>query len=122
MAWEKFEHYTGKGRPRKEAAMSITKSGIALNTSAVIEHGYEDIKYVSLWYDKEGDRIGMKCELSDSDEKGRYRLSREKGCRVVRARAFMREYHLYDHRGIYPIEVMADGMLAITLNKEEGKS
>jgi len=125
MAWEKFDHYSGVGRPRKESGISITKGGIALNTAAVIQHGYEDIKYVSLWYDREGDRIGMKCELSDSDKKGRYRLTNQRGYRVVRASAFMRAYSLYEHRGIYPIEVMADGMLVITLNKkmaEEGKS
>jgi hypothetical protein len=113
MAWERFENGS---YPRKDPTVSILKSGMTINSAAVVEHRLENVNYVSLWYDKDTHRIGIKKE-STSDGSV-YKLCDAKGTRILRAGSFRRVYNLNKHIGRYPIEVI-DGMLVITLNKEK---
>jgi len=98
MVFEKFEKNKG-GKSGAGPRISLRKSGsIGINGKGIKEL-FNDEKYVTLYYDKENNMVGIKPERKDS--KGTYTLQRRNQSGhggSISATAFMREYDLIPYK------------------------
>ncbi|TKX84983.1 hypothetical protein EXE43_16015 [Halorubrum sp. SS5] len=98
MGFEKFEKDKG-GKGGAGPRISLRKSGSMGINGKAIEELFSDEKYVTLYYDKENNMVGIKPERRDS--KDAYTLQRRNQSGhggSISATAFMREYDLIPNK------------------------
>ena len=83
-----FEKFTEKARSFRPKLSLRSNSTIGLNAPAVIKFKLKDVKCVTLYYDRDEKKIGLK-PTSNTDEEGAHPLNMSKTGAWISARRFL---------------------------------
>ena len=83
-----FEKFTEKARSFRPKLSLRSNSTIGLNAPAVTKFKLKDVKCVTLYYDRDGKKLGLK-PAPNADEEGAHPLNMSKTGAWVSARRFL---------------------------------
>ena len=121
MAYEPFQ--MKKSRMPTTATISILKQGVIGINRLAAEQYFKDVRYVTLHYDRDARRIGIRPEAEAVDNAYEIRGQKDKSVAQVSGGAFLRYFGIeHKETRAYPCRWNeAERLVEIELDREETK-
>ena len=120
MAFELFDRKRTHGGP---PGVSITKMGMFVINSSAIEKYFQSRKYISVYWDKESGKVGLKPLAKKEDKSYSIHYSPKGNVGSMSATAFLK-FVGYEHKETKPFPATwndKEGLLEFTISEKSGK-